>query len=349
MCVRADLRRRWRSWVVLGILAGTSVGIACAGVAGARRTASAVPAFARASRLPDAAILANSPTFDAHQRAQISALPEVQESYPFMVAFLLGVKSPRGFDKPLLATAPQTARTFEGVIVDGRPTNPSRADEIVVNENARKTFGLGIGTTVTLVQEPPSDPASLPGVPAGSTRRVEERLRVVGISKAQGDQIDSTPSSGFYEKHQAQLIGFINEFVKLRGGQTGLTKFQSDVQRVTGLPTNVESVEDLFGLRKLRRVSSVERNGLLLFALAVLVGAGVLVGQALVRAVAAGAADLPVWRALGADRRIASRALVLPVVIVAAVGALTTLVLAIALSPRFPIAVIRQYELLRAE
>ena len=346
MCVGADFRRRWRSWLVLGLLAGISVGIACAGIAGARRTADAVPAFARAARLPDAAVLANNVAFDEKQRAQISALPEVQASYPFMVPFLLAAASPRGFEAPILPTAPQTARSFYGVIVDGRAASPSRADEIVVNENARDKFGLEIGRTLTLVQVPPSDPKSFPfALPPARARRFEQRMRVVGISKAQGKDIDSTPSSGFYSKYRDQLVGFTNEFVKLRGGQADFSKFQSDAQRVTGVPTNVESVEDIYGLRKLRRVTSVERNGLLLFALAVLIGAGVLVGQALVRAVAAGAADLPTWRALGADRKIASRVLVAPVVVVVAVGALTTIAVAVALSPRFPIATIREYEL----
>ena len=68
---------------------------------------------------------------------------------------------------------------------------------------------------------------------------------------------------------------------------------------------NIENVEDLFGIRSMRKISDVERGALVLFAVAVLVGGGVLVGQALVRAVRAGAADLMTWRALGVDNRTA--------------------------------------------
>ena len=90
----------------------------------------------------------------------------------------------------------------------------------------------------------------------------------------------------------------------------------------------------------------VERDGLLLFALAVLIVGGVLVGQALARAVSAGAADLPTWRAIGADRRIAVRALVLPAVLTAVVG----VVVGASASPsrcppRFPISQARRYDL----
>ncbi len=68
---------------------------------------------------------------------------------------------------------------------------------------------------------------------------------------------------------------------------------------------NVEDTYDLYGIRKALNVTDLERDGLLLFALAALIGGGVLVGQALVRAVSASAADLPTWRAMGADRPLA--------------------------------------------
>ncbi len=122
-------------------------------------------------------------------------------------------------------------------------------------------------------------------------------------------------------------------------------KFQQDVQRITGRPTNVERAATLFGVAKVMNVSDVEERGLLLFAIAVLVGAGALVGQALVRSVSAGAADLPTWRAMGADHRVIVGGLVLPTLVTALVGAVTAIFLAIALSPRFPIALSRRYEL----
>src|SRR6188472_2106079 len=85
---RSDLRRRWMSWVVLGILAGVSIGLACAAVAGGRRTDQAVPRFAAVAHLPDAVVLANDPTFDDDAQAEVAALPEVAAFYPFLVPFL---------------------------------------------------------------------------------------------------------------------------------------------------------------------------------------------------------------------------------------------------------------------
>src|SRR4029453_11118952 len=91
---RSDLRRRWKSWAVLGVLAGVSIGLACAAVAGARRTDQAIPRFVAVARVPDAAVLANDPAFDEDVRAKVAAMPEVSAIYPFMVPFLLEVAEP---------------------------------------------------------------------------------------------------------------------------------------------------------------------------------------------------------------------------------------------------------------
>lgn len=342
---RADLRRRWRSWVVLGILAGISVGLACAGIAGARRTDRALPGYVRASHIPNAAVLANDPAYDAAQRSAVAHLPEVTAAYPFVVAFALEVGRPAGLESPLVPAAARDS-WMAGVIVDGRMPDPHNADEIVVNENVRDRFGLDVGSTMTLVQHPPRPEQGLPPelMPVGSGR-INQTMRVVGISKATDAEIDSTPSSAFYQKYQRDLVGVTNQFVDLRHGGADLLKFQAGVQKVVGHPVNVVDANELFGVRKINDISNIEQGGLLLFALAVVLGAGALVGQALVRSVTAGAADLPTWRAIGADRRIIVRALVLPTLVTAVVGALTAVVVAIALSSRFPIGVTRNFEL----
>ena len=73
-CARSDLRRRWLSWVVLGLLAGVTVGLACAGFAGARRISPAMSSYMTASRIPDAAVLANNEAYDADVRAEVARL-----------------------------------------------------------------------------------------------------------------------------------------------------------------------------------------------------------------------------------------------------------------------------------
>ena len=110
---RSDLRRRWMSWTVLGLLAGISIGLACAAVAGARRTDQAIPKFVAVSNVPDAVVLANDPAFDDEARAKVAALPEVTAIYPFMVPFLLEVAEPAGMGTICCATAPESIRSAD--------------------------------------------------------------------------------------------------------------------------------------------------------------------------------------------------------------------------------------------
>ncbi len=345
---RAELRARWRSWLVLGLLAGAVAGIAAAGVAGARRTDAALPRYLAASGpAAEAAILANDPAFDARVRAEVAALPEVAKTYPFAVPYLLDPTAPRGLGGQLLPETPATARFSESVIVEGRHTDPAHADEVVIDQNIVRHYGLGIGSTITVAQEVPPDAASHlpPGVVPPGAKSFTARLRVVGIMKSVNGDETWTPSSGLWAEHPGQIVGITNMFVHLRRGDAQFDRFQRDVQRVVGHPVNVERFADLLNLPKIAHTMDVERDGLLLFALAVILGGGVLVGQALVRAVTASASDLDTWRALGADRRLAVGGMVLPALLTSATAAVTAVVVALALSPRFPIGVARRYDL----
>jgi len=332
------------SWTVLGVLAGISIGLACASIAGARRTDAALPRFVAVSHIPDAVVLANDPAFDEAAQAKLAALPEVTASYPFMVPFLLEANEPSGLD-PLLAATPASILTGASPFVAGRAPDPSKPDEIAVNEQARDAFGLDVGSTIRFTQEPP-DPDFPFSAPPGSAEPIDQVMRVVGVMDGAGSNSpDATVSSGFYDKYKEQLVGIVNTFVDLRNGHADLDQLRADVEQLLGHPVNVENADDVYGARQIRNRSDVEGNGLRLFAMAVMIGAGALVGQALVRAVGSGAADLRTWRSMGTDNKLAVRAMVAPALLAAAVGAVTTIVVAVLLSPRFPIGYTRQFEL----
>lgn len=344
---RSELRSRWRSWIVLGFLAGATFGLAAAGFAGARRTSVALPRYEAALRVPTAAVLANDPAFTEAKRRAIAALPEVTAVYPFEVAIGLQA-APTNDGGGLVPTTPQSARLMTGIVIAGRMADPARPDEIVIDQNLRRQLGLTLGSTMSLSQSvSPQEAASIPPgmAPRGVDLNFNQKLRVVGISKSVDSEPNWTPSSGFYAKYGDRLAGFVNEFTTLRRGEADVPRFEADVNRIVGHPENVETFAQLVGLPKVANILRVEQDGLLMFALAVLVVGGVLIGQALARAVNAGAADLPTWRALGADRGIAMRALVLPAGLTALVGVVTTIGVAVALSERFPISHARRYDL----
>ena len=216
----------------------------------------------------------------------------------------------------------------------------------MVDENTRDRYHLGVGSTMVVGQSG----ASLEQVPSQFTapdglRSFRQRLRVVGIAKSVSSDPSWTPSSGFYAKYGAHMPQLVNIFADLRGGSAAVPRFGDEVAKILGHPVNVQDSNDLFGIRKATNVTAFERDGLLLFALAALLGGGVLVGQALARAVSASAVDLPTWRAIGADRALAVRALVCPAFLTATIGVLTTFVVAVAVSGQFPLGTARDYDL----
>jgi len=344
---RSELRSRWPAWVVLGLLAGTTLGLAGAGWAGARRTSVTLPRYVAAIHAPDAAALVNDPAFDEAKRREVARLPEVKTVFPFVVAIGISAK-PTNDGGGLMPVTPAAARLLAGIVIHGRQADPAQPGEVVVDQNMQRKYHLDLGATMVIGQH--ASPKEIASLPPGILRpgvdpNFEQKLRVVGIAKSVDSEESWAPSSGFYAKYGTRLAGFVNEFVTLRRGRADLPRFRQDVQHIVGHPANVEDFGQLVGLPKTKNILRVEEDGLLLFALAVLLVGGVLIGQALARAVSAGAAELPTWRAIGADRSIAVRALLLPAAVTAAVGAATCVGVAIVLSARFPISQARRYDL----
>ncbi|HLM19738.1 MAG TPA: hypothetical protein VK549_18080, partial [Acidimicrobiia bacterium] len=274
MWARAELRARWKAWLLLGVLAGVTVGVAAAGWAGARRTERAVPDAVVAARIPTAALLANDPAFGAEQRAEVAELPGVTASYPFLVGFSTQVFSPSrlGAESPSLFPVSAAAMPIlTGPLVAGRLPDPDRADEIVVDENVRDGFGLDLGATMVLGQVAPP-PGEIPPQfqPVDGATSFRERMTVVGIAKSTSSELNWIPSSGFYRKYGSHMPSLVNEFVNLRDGRAGIPAFSKQVDQIVGHPVNVEDMYDLYGIRKALNVTDLERDGLLLFALAAL-------------------------------------------------------------------------------
>ena len=231
MWARAELRARWKAWLLLGVLAGVTVGVAAAGWAGARRTERAVPDAVAAARIPTAALLANDPAFGPEQRARGGEAPRRHRGLPVPGRLL----------HPGLQ--PAAARRRQPVVVPGRSRRRSRsspgpwsrvgspirrrADEIVVDENTRDRFGLDLGATMVLGQEVQprrGDPAAVPArrrrheLPPAHARG---RHRQVGVERPRAGRrrAASTRSTA---RTCRQLV---NEFVDLRDGRAGIAAF----------------------------------------------------------------------------------------------------------------------------
>jgi hypothetical protein len=75
----ADARRRWRSLVALGLLAGITAALAMATFAGARRTDTALARLDKVTNAPDAIIFASQVGDLDPDWARLAARPEVSQ------------------------------------------------------------------------------------------------------------------------------------------------------------------------------------------------------------------------------------------------------------------------------
>ena len=239
LITRADLRLRWRSWVVLGLLFGVTFGVAIAGLAGARRTEDALPRYLAASFKPDAAVLPNDPAFDAATRDAVASLPDVRAAYPFMVPFRSSVLQPSGVEPALLPTTRAGSRAMTDLLVAGRLPDQSRSDEIVVNESLERSAGLHIGSTMTVGQSISAERSFRLSAGHRPGRRRDTSARACASSGSQSRSTTRPTGSrrvGSSREFGNRLVGVVNMFVVLRHGEADFTHFQSEVDASRGPP-----------------------------------------------------------------------------------------------------------------
>ena len=312
--LRLDSRRRWRSLIVLSLLVALVTMTVLAAVAGARRGQTAVTRLWAPTLPATITVLPNQPGFNW---ARIRALPEVAALSTFGIAgFAVDGYPLAGQEAGYPFADRQAMRTIERpVVLQGRISNPSRVDEVVITPRFLVTHGKGVGDTLTLGLPSPQqadegyDPAD--GVPAQGPRI---RVHIVGVIRSFlfSDSIGSTgqlfASPALISHYRANFMGrhgttFVSALVRLRGGVSALPAFRADLARVTGR-SDIDIWNDVvdFG-GPARRVSGVEAACLLAFGVAALVAALFLVGQSVARYISSTMSDLQLLQALGLTPR----------------------------------------------
>lgn len=335
-----QLRRRWRGWLVLGLLLGLFAGAVEAAAAGAYRTDSAYPRLLAWSNAPDGMVLSPpvaSRTFASAQPRQLARLPQVIAAG---VAMLYTVAEPSAIG----LVAPEDGRIpgqlWFRKLLAGRLPDPAAPDEANVSFTVAQQFKVGVGDTL---------PLSLLTV-SGPPRTV--RLRIVGIEAAAAefppgtgtgtDTVWATPA--FYRQHRGQpLDDWEASVLRLRHGVADWPSVQRAVERLAhGRVLQGFTMADTSAATE----RSIHLQAVALWLLAALLALiGLLVaGQLISRLTLLEADDYETAKALGMTRRqlVASaigRALVLGIA-----AALAATILAVATSPLFPIGLARLAE-----
>jgi ABC-type lipoprotein release transport system permease subunit len=348
--LRLDLRRRWRSLVVLALLIAVAGGTVMAALAGARRGASALERLDARTLPATALVLPNQPGFDW---APIRALPEVDALSTFVVDYNFTTVGFSGDGAGFPPADDEINRTIEKpVIFEGRTLDPTRADEVVVSREFVKHHHKGIGDTVAIILATPQEVVRQEGSgPHGAYTGPRVTLHIVGVGELSPSWAVDEPggtggvlfSPGLTAKYRQNIVGpngvntvnYINALVRLHGGEAAIPRLTNDLARVTG-----RSDIDVWNMpeqqREMQHHIAFESRCLVAFAAAAFLAALFLIGQAIARYAAATTEELRTLRALGMTPRQAIATATAGPAIVGVVGAATGVGAAIVASRWLP-------------
>lgn len=335
---RTDLRRRWKSLVVLGVLSGLAAGLAMAALAGARRTATAFTRLRSATNAADAVVFPSQVGAFNPDWSKLEKQPYITQIAPWKIVFGL-VEGQQGSQTLFL---PKDARwlneTERPIVVKGRMFNAKALDEVVVDEFAEKA-GLPIGTSVTYRMFLPTQDDTGKDPPAGPTLT----FRVVGVIRETSEFLFANQfviaSPSVITKYGSSMFLVENGYVRIRDFERNMAKLIADAPELLAPGT---PVLDLHAQeRRISTALTVERAALLLLSLAVALAGLVFAGQALIRSASSIASDSAVLRAIGLTRVQMSEAAATPHVITALTAMVAGVVSYLVLATRFPIGVAR--------
>jgi hypothetical protein len=347
--LRLEVRRRWRSLLVLALLVALATATVLAAAAGARRGQSA---FDRlwASTLPaTVTVLLNQPGFDWNK---VRALPEVASLSEFPVTFGFSLDCCPDVSTGFPPIGPELTRTMERPAMEaGRLPNPGRADEIIASPQFLAANHKAIGDTVTLHLATPQQANDGFDGSTGPPRGPRVKARIVGVGRGawfsansdgpgNGGSVQASPA--LFGHYRADILGtngeaYINALIRLKGGEAAIPAFRADLARVTGRSDiDVWNNRETLGAQ-LVRITGYEAACLLAFALAALVAALFLVGQSVARYTSATVADLQVLQAVGMTPRQAVASATAPPLLAAAAGSTLGVAAAVVASRWMPI------------
>ena len=351
---RAELRRRWRTLLLIGLLAGLVGATTVGSLAMARRTTTAYDRLGRATGIDDArgSVLVHDDLVE-----EITTLPEVTERWTGRrgVAQLDGSFTFLG----ITAGPEDPSPLLRPVVLEGRLPRAADGDviEVALREDFQQAFQLSIGTELGVRFLTQADYFRFDsGFQGGAPHGPRTTIRVVGTVRMAGGVSTLPPAFAgpdALRDHPDAFEPGAAWFVRLAGGPASFARFEQRVQELAeGRTLPPEAAEFVVAdvADTARAAASVEHTAdllgraLLTLAGAVGVAGLVAIAQAFARHHAAGADARAVEAALGMTRGQRRAGTMLAGAVPAAVAALLTVVGA-GVAARFePIGAIARYE-----
>jgi hypothetical protein len=334
--LRAELRQRWRSWVALALLAGMFCGTVGAVAAGARRTDSAYPDLLAWSDAPDVLIYSpssSSPTFARLPLAALARLPQTAQSATLADFSVVAPGT-------VVLVAPENngvpGSLWRRKILAGRLVDPARPDQVDISFTLAQSSHLKVGGTLRTVLLTNS----------GKPRPFD--FRIAGIDAAPAefppqsgtgtDFVWATPA--FYLQYHARIQTSAGVALRLRRGAADLPAVQDAVSRL-GHGKIAESYP--LAAQTVNTEHSIHLQAVALWLVAGLLAviALLVLGQLLARMSFLESAQYATLRALGMSRRQLLAAGLARAAAIGAAGSAAGVLLAVALSPVFPLGLAR--------
>ena len=353
---RRELRRRWRSLVVLALLVALAGGVTVASLAGARRTGSSFDRFLEWTRSQDVLVLGHG--IDAEDVSRIRALPGVEA---VGVGRIMALAGPDG---DLLGGGAVFAPLDDVLgrdiyrirIIAGRAPSEGVAEEIALSETLARTTGVGVGDVLPVgsyTQEQLEQLRTGSDVSEPAGPRVS--LRVVGISRSPDDLNVQSSDGGVLVLPAAFADTYGDGIGGWYGQGVGLVAIRLD-QGGASIESFVEGLDSIldpgtFDVDPVALTRGGVQQSIDLLAMASLL-VGVIVGLAGLIAVALtisgqvtllAGAQAPL-RDLGFGRRARAAAVAVPVLLAIGVGAVLATLGAWSMSGLFPLGVARDAE-----
>src|SRR6266566_4792411 len=338
LVLAAEFRRRWRSWLLLGLLIAVASGFVLASTAAGRRTDSAFPRYV-ASHGYDAIVYTVQPL--------PKRMPEVAQLTPVQMPFYgqPGCSCHRTINTGAFSVreVPPASLGRVAKLVAGRMPDPSSPVEALASFTLQRDYGVRLGTVISLPMPAASQrqavfnamnggPIPKPAGPRMAMRGVGIVAAESEVSSGEGSAYDLYPGPGFAAATKG-TPALTSYYVRLRRGPADFARFEARTGQLGGA-----------GVQDLDRPAAVITNSihpqavgwLVLAALAGLAAVAV-VGQALARQASAESADHPVLAALGLSPRQLAARIMLRTLVVAVAGAAGAMGLATLLSPLAPL------------